>query len=67
MGFGVGFGVAQPVTDPNFTYTRFSMNFDLPAVTRGLLDSLHPALLWQGFGLDNSLNIHATGLVRQQF
>lgn len=64
---GVGFGVAQPVSDPNFTYTRFSMNFDLPAVTRGLLDSLHPALLWQGFGLDSLGNIHATGLVRQQF
>lgn len=64
---GVGFGVAQPVTDPNFTYTRFEMNFDLPPVTRGLLDSLHPELLWQGFGLDSLGNIHATGMVSQQF
>ena len=64
----VAIGMAQPVVDPDFTYTRFSATFDFPPATRDLLQTIHPTFRWQGIGLDLSTgNFHATGLVRQHF
>lgn len=63
----IGSGLAQPVVDANYTYTRFAMTIDLAPIARNRLVNRHPTLLWQGFGLDAAFNIHASGLARQHF
>lgn len=66
----LGLGVADPIFDPQLgvSYSRYSFTIDLPAFTRDLLQTVHPSILWQGFGFSSSTgSVHATGVARQQF
>ena len=69
----IGLGVAELVDDDGFPlpdgsslpYGRYSLSIEVSGPVRDFLQTEHPVLLWQGFGLDSQGNLHATGLARQ--